>query len=93
MKIHKSEICTPIAVYFAVLTDLWGDGEGGWSGNYSWCRKATVIVPWGSSNLAVARKIKAALDIQGMRNDSWAGSRFCWRDGCVGAYAFEQGSN
>jgi hypothetical protein len=93
VKVQKFENCTQIAVYFGVVTDLWRENEGGWSANGAWRREVTVIVPWGASYATVARKVKAALNIQGMRRDSWTGDRLCWRDGCIGAYAFEQGSN
>lgn len=85
--IEKFAECTPITIYRVEMTDLWGDGEGGWSGNYNWVRRATVVVPSSISDQAVTRRIKAALGIQGMRKDSWAANELCWRDGCVGAYA------
>jgi len=44
-------------------------------------------VPSTLSDTAIARRIKSALGIQGMRRDYWAGSEWCWRDGAIGAYA------
>ena len=71
----------------ACVTDLWGDGDGGYSANCCWCRRATIEVDDKASDLAVSRRIKAALGIQGMRTDDWSGSEWSWRDGLVGAYA------
>lgn len=85
--VEKFEACTPITIYRGEATDLWADGEGGWSGNYNWVRRATVVVPSTASDQTVSRRIKAALGIQGMRKDGWAANELCWRDGCVGAYA------
>jgi hypothetical protein len=80
------EQSTPIAFIRAECTDLWNEG-GSWSGNYCWVRRRTVVVPTTASDKTVSRRIKKALGIQGMPVDSWAGSDYCWRDGCVGAYA------
>jgi hypothetical protein len=68
------------------VTDLWRD-DCGWSANCSWVRRATIEVPANLSDRAIARRIKAALGIQGMRRDYWAGTDWSWRDGCVGACA------
>ena len=84
--VHDSPAQTAIAVYRAECTDLWRD-ECGWSANCSWVRRRTIVVPAGISDSALSRKIKRALGIQGMRVDHWAGSEFCWRDGCIGAWA------
>lgn len=70
----------------AEVTDLWRD-ECGWSANCSWVRRVTLTFPQSASELQVSRAIKKALGIEGMRKDDWAGSDWCWRDGCVGAYA------
>lgn len=86
-KIEKHEPYTPITTYFAEMTDLWSDGQGGWTGNYNWVRRATVVVPRSASRRSIVRKIKAALGIQGWRKDSWAANELCWRNGCVGAWA------
>jgi hypothetical protein len=80
------EQSTPIAFIRAECMDLWRD-ECGWSANCSWVRRRTVVVPTTASDKTVSRRIKKALGIQGMPVDSWAGSDYCWRDGCVGAYA------
>jgi hypothetical protein len=69
-----------------VKTDLWNDG-GSYSTNCSWAKTEIIEVPESISDLAKARRIKAALGIQGMRKDSWDGTEWCWRDGLVGAYA------
>lgn len=70
----------------ARLTDLWRD-DCGWSENASWVRQVYLEFPDGSSDLTIARRVKAMLGITGMRKDQWAGEEFSWRDGCIGAYA------
>lgn len=70
----------------ARLTDLTYDG-GSWSENASQVREVTLSVPQGLSDLALARRIKAALGIEYMRTDHWCGAGFCWRNGFMGAYA------
>ena len=82
-----TEQSTPIAFIRAECMDLWRDGYGGWSANCAWVRRATIVVPTTASDKTVARRVKKALGIQGMRIDHWAGSEYCWRDGCIGAYA------
>ena len=71
----------------AEVTDLWRDPGGGWSANCSWVRRVDIEVPNEASDALIARRVKAALGIQGMRKDYWAGADFCWRSGCVGAWA------
>jgi hypothetical protein len=70
----------------AEMTDLWADA-GGWSGNYSWVRRVEIELPDNATDLQIARRVKKALGIQGMRQDHWAANEFCWREGCVGAWA------
>jgi hypothetical protein len=71
----------------ARVADLMHDGWG-WSENASWARETIVEVPDDSSDLAISRKVKAALGITGMRTDCWCVSDFGpWRDGSIGAYA------
>lgn len=81
-----SPACTPIVIIRAELTDLWADC-GGYSANCSWVKRRTIVAPASLSDNAIARRIKRALGIQGMKADSWAGADYCWRDGCVGAWA------
>lgn len=69
------------------VTDLWGDGEGGWSANGCWVNRTEIEVPDNLSDTAIVRRIKKAAGIEGMRRDYWAGEEWCWRDGCIGAYA------
>lgn len=84
--IQEFPAATPINIIRAECTDLWRD-EFGWSANCSWVRRRILVVPATISDTALSRRVKRALGIQGMRADSWAGSEFCWRDGCVGAWA------
>ena len=70
-----------------IVTDLWGDGEGGWSANCSWVKRTEIEVPDTLSELAIVRRIKKVAGIEGMRKDCWCGKHWGWRDGCVGAYA------
>jgi len=71
-----------------VVTDLWADGEGGWSENGASRHSEIIEVSEQDSDFAIARKIKKELGIQGMRTDYWCVSDFGpWRDGCIGAYA------
>lgn len=77
----------PIHLFRAEMTDLWRE-DGGWSGNYCWVRRALIAVPAKASDLSISRKILKALGATGMKRDGWAGgSDFCWRSGCIGAYA------
>ena len=56
--------------------------------NGSWAREIIAEVPDDASDLAISRKVKAALGITGMRKDYWCVSDFGpWRDGSIGAYA------
>lgn len=71
-----------------MVTDLWGDPEGGYSANCSWVRETIVDVPDGASDLSIRRKIKKEAGLQHMRTDYWSGDEWCWRDGCVGASAY-----
>lgn len=71
----------------AEVTDLWGDVDGGWSANCSWVRRVELMLPAHLSKIAIARRIKSALGIQGMKKDYWAGTDLCWREGAVGAWA------
>lgn len=68
------------------VADLWRD-ECGWSENACWARECEITVPSGTSDNVIARKVKAALGITGMRADQWCGADWCWRDGAIGAYA------
>lgn len=70
----------------ARVTDLLHDGAG-WYENAAWCREVILDFPDDASDLTIARAVKRALGIQGMRKDYWAGDDLSWRDGCVGAYA------
>lgn len=81
----STETTTMITVRGRVA-DLWRD-ECGWSENASWARTAEIQVPAGTTDAVIARRIKKALGIEGMRADHWCGADWCWRDGCVGAYA------
>lgn len=73
----------------ARVSDLWRDGHGGWSENASWARETIVEVPDDASDIAISRKVKAALGITGMKSDHWCFSDYGpWRDGCIGAYAY-----
>ena len=59
-----------------------------WAENGSFAKEVIVEVPDDASDLAISRKVKAALGITGMRKDHWCFSDFGpWRDGCIGAYA------
>ena len=71
----------------ARISDLWREAEGGWSENASWARSVELDLPDGLSDTAVARRIKSALGIEGMRVDHWCGADWCWRSGAIGAYA------
>jgi hypothetical protein len=79
-------VSSSISFLRAECTDLWNDGCG-WSTNCCWVRRKLLVVPSGLSHSAIARRVKRALDIVGMPVDSWSGSDFSWRSGCVGAYA------
>ena len=70
----------------ARVTDLLNDGWG-WSENASWACEVILDFPDDASDLTIARAVKRALGIQGLRKDYWAGEAWSWRDGCVGAYA------
>ena len=71
-----------------IETDLWGDGEGGWSANCCWANRTTITVPADASDLAIVRRIKKAAGIQGMRRDEWCVADFGpWRYQGIGAYA------
>lgn len=60
-----------------------------WAENGSFSREVVIEVSDDASDLAISRKVKAALGITGMRKDYWCFSDFGpWRDGCVGAYAY-----
>lgn len=68
------------------VTDLWRD-ECGYSANCCWVNRYRVKVREGVSDKALARKLKAAAGIQGMRSDNWCGADFAWRNGLIGAWA------
>ena len=68
------------------MTDLLHDGWG-WSENAAWAREVILDFPDDASDLAIARSVKRALGIQGMRRDYWAGDDLSWRYGSIGAYA------
>lgn len=70
----------------AQVIDLQHDGFS-WSANGCWSRDAVVDVDDTASDLAIARKVKAALSIQGMRTDGWSGASWSWRHGAIGAWA------
>ena len=71
----------------ARVADLLHDGWG-WSENASWAREVIVEVEDHVSDITIARRVKAALGITGMKRDHWCCSDFGpWRDGCIGAYA------
>ena len=70
----------------ARVTDLLHDGEG-WYENAACCREVLLDFPDDASDLQVSRAVKRSLGIQGMRADHWCGDEWCWRDGCIGAYA------
>lgn len=70
----------------ARVADLWNDG-GSWSENASWARQVELKFPANTSDVAIARRVKKELGIQGMRVDHWSGADWSWREGCVGAYA------
>ena len=84
--VHVSPDCTPISIIQAECTDLQNDGFG-WSANCCWIRSRTIVVASHWSDAKIARRIKRALDVVGMRADSWCGADYSWRSGCVGAYA------
>lgn len=71
----------------ARVTDLWNDGQG-WSENAAWAKQVELDLPDDASDIAIARAIKKALNVQGMRKDCWAGDDWSWRSGCIGAYAW-----
>ena len=50
-------------------------------------RRVEFIMPEDASDLAIARRVKQELGIQGMNVDQWCCADFCWRDGTIGAYA------
>ena len=69
------------------VSDLWRD-DCGWSENGSWTREAVITVPAKSSDLTVARRIKSALGVEGMKVDNWCHCDFGpWRYQGIGAYA------
>lgn len=69
------------------VSDLWRD-ECGWSENASWTREVVITVPATASDLTIARRIKSALGIEGMKVDNWCSSDFGpWRYQGIGAYA------
>jgi len=70
----------------AQVTDLWRD-DCGWSANCSWVKNVQLEVDPSTSDLAIVRRIKAALGIQGFRRDDWAGADWSWRNGAIGAWA------
>lgn len=59
-----------------------------WSENGSFAKEVIIEVDDQASDITIARRVKDALGITGMRRDHWCSSDFGpWRDGCVGAYA------
>ena len=59
-----------------------------WSENGSFAKEVIIEVDDQASDITIARRVKDALGITGMRRDHWCCSDFGpWRDGCVGAYA------
>lgn len=71
----------------ARTTDLWGDVGGGWSENGACVYQVEINMPDNSSDLAIARRIKKELGIEGWKVDQWCSADFVWRSGCMGAYA------
>lgn len=71
----------------ARTTDLWSESEGGYSENGACVRQIEIEIPENSSDLAIARRVKKELGIEGWKTDSWCGADFCWRSGLMGAYA------
>lgn len=70
------------------MTDLWADGDGGWSENAANVTERVIQVPADASDVSCVRAIKRALGIQGWRRDDWCAADFGpWRDGTMGAYA------
>ena len=48
--------------------------------NYSWVKRASIELPVGSSNLAIARKAKAEVGLTGVRGRSyWHGDYYEFR--------------
>ena len=70
----------------ARLCGLWRESEGGWSENDCY-RQVNLGFDESDSDVKIARRIKSALGITGMRKDFWAGDDWSWRSGTVGAYA------
>lgn len=59
-----------------------------WSENGSFAKEVIIEVDDQASHITIARRVKSALGITGMRRDYWCSSDFGpWRDGCIGAYA------
>lgn len=84
----KAGDCTPIRFVSVEKTDLWNDGYG-WSGNYSWVRRAKLVVPANISRAALVRRILASVDAAncGFRRGGWLGTDLDWRCDCVGICA------
>lgn len=67
-------------------TDLWAD-DGGWSENGACVHQVEIDIPDNSSDLAIARRVKKELGIEGWKTDEWCSADFVWRSGSMGAYA------
>lgn len=81
------ETSEPTVTILARRTDLWADGEGGWSENGACVKQVEITVPVSWTDNQIVRRIKSELDIVGWRPDGWCGADWVWRNGCIGAYA------
>lgn len=69
-------------------TDLWCEYPDGWSENGAQTREIDIEVPDNLSDLAINRRIKKAIGIQGWKKDGWCFSDWGpWRQGSIGVYA------
>jgi hypothetical protein len=69
----------------ASMSDL--SFDGGWSVKGDWMREVILDLPDDLSDRQIARRIKKALKIPGMRKATWSKTPWCWRVDTIGAWA------
>jgi hypothetical protein len=87
-KVYSVGDCTRLAWVSVEMTDLWNDC-GGWSGNYSWVRRARFAVVDTISDRALSRRILKSVGASncGFKVGGWLGGTMDWRQGCIGIAA------